>query len=149
MAALLGGLLVAALVRRSPNDDPVSVAALFVPVGLLAVSMSRVTVYATPEALVVRNLCWKRRITWVRIRSFGVKRYRLSIRHYAASVVVHTDTGANVRVWATMTRSRRRVAEIAAALEALAEEHGIPAEIDPDRLRCRWYWEAQPSRDDH
>jgi hypothetical protein len=48
-----------------------------------------------------------------------------------------------------MTRSRRRVAEIAAALEALAEEHGIPAEIDPDRLRCRWYWEAQPSRDDH
>lgn len=143
LAGVLGVLLVVALIRGDANDEPKVVAALFVPVGLMAASMSRVTMYTTPEALVVRNLFWKRHITWARIRSFGVKPYRFG-RQYAASVVVRTTLGAEVRLWATMTWSRRRAAEIAASLERLAGDHGIPARIDPDELRCRRFRGSRP-----
>jgi len=137
IAVVAGWLLLLALTQDEPEEDPVVAAAGFGVAVLMTVSMSRVTMYGTPTHLVVRNLAWKRPIGWTRIESFDVKPFRFS-RFYAASVVAHTDIGVDVRLWASMTMSRRRAAEIATALEHLAAEHGIPADIDPEWLRCLW-----------
>lgn len=131
-------MLVMAAFQDRPDGDPGPLLALLLFNALMTVSMSRVTMYGTPEALVVRNLAWKRHIGWDRIVGFRVKPYRFS-RYYAASVVACTEAGLEIRLWASMTRSKRRAAEIAAAIESLAEDHGIPATIDPDVLRCRWF----------
>jgi hypothetical protein len=144
-AVLSGVMLVLVVVRDRPGEGAGPALALFVVTASVTVSMSRVTMYATPDALVVRNLVWKRHIGWDRIVGFRVKPYRFS-RHYAASVVAGTEAGLEIRMWASMTRSKRRAAEIGAAIEALAEERGIPATIDPAALRCRWFSRSIPHR---
>jgi hypothetical protein len=136
--AVFGVMFLFGAIRQGPNDEPGEIAAFLVPSLLVTASMSRVTMYATADALVVRNLVWKRHIAWARIVSFRVKPYKWS-RHYAASVAVRTTAGADIRIWATMTRSKPRAREIATAIESLAATHNIPADLDPEPLRCRWF----------